>query len=212
MSLKFKHPMTCMVAGPTGCGKTMFVRKLLKHKHDMFDPPPQRIIWCYGVYQSGYADIMKENPNIEFVEGLPHNFETTINPKVHNLVVVDDLMDECGHDSKMSNLFTRGSHHRNLSVIFIVQNMYFKGKESRNISLNTQYLVFFKSPRDKSQITHLGRQLYPGNSKFVQEAYNDATLKPYGYLLVDLKPDTPEEYRLRTCVFPDELTIVYVKK
>ena len=115
-------------------------------------------------------------------------------------------------DSKMCALFTRGSHHRNLSVIFIVQNLFQKGKEARSISLNTQYLIFFKSPRDKSQIMHLGKQLYLGSSKFVQEAYHDATVKPYGYLLFDLKPDTPEEYRLRTNIFPDELTIVYVKK
>jgi len=28
---------------------------------------------------------------------------------------------------------------------------------------------------------------------------------PYGYLLVDLKPDQDERCRLRTCVFPGEL-------
>ena len=59
---------------------------------------------------------------------------------------------------------------------------------------------------------HLGRQLYPGNAKYVQEAYNDATRIPYGYLMIDLKPDTSEEYRLRTQIFPDELTVVYLKK
>ena len=71
---------------------------------------------------------MKENPSIEFVEGLPNNFESMIDPNVRNLVVVDDLMSECSQNSKMCSLFTRGSHHRNLSIFFLVQNMFFSRK------------------------------------------------------------------------------------
>ncbi|GFX28685.1 putative uncharacterized transposon-derived protein F54H12.3 [Trichonephila clavipes] len=52
--------------------------------------------------------------------------------------------------------------------------------------------------RDQSQITHLGRQLYPRKVKFFQECYADATSKPYGYLLIDLKPETDESLRVRT--------------
>jgi len=29
--MKFKHPFTCIVAGPTGSGKTSFVIKLLQN-------------------------------------------------------------------------------------------------------------------------------------------------------------------------------------
>jgi hypothetical protein len=54
--------------------------------------------------------------------------------------------------------------------------------------------------------------MYPNGSKSATEAFTDATEKPYGYLLVDLKPDTDEKYRLRTNVFPGEQTVVYVKK
>jgi hypothetical protein len=36
------------------------------------------------------------------------------------------------------------------------------------------------------------------------EAFKDATVKSYGYLMIDLTPDTPEEIRLRTRIFPDE--------
>lgn len=128
------------------------------------------------------------------------------------LIIVDDLMAECTKDANMTSLFTRGSHHRNLSVIFIVQNLFHAGKETRTISLNAQYLVIYKNPRDKSQITHLGRQLYPGQTKYVQEAYNDATKNPYGYLLIDLKANTLESHRLRTHIFPNEFTTVYVPK
>jgi len=48
--------------------------------------------------------------------------------------------------------------------------------------------------------------------KFAVEGYEDATSVPYGYLLVDLKPDQDERYRLRTNVFPGEMQPVYVRK
>jgi hypothetical protein len=87
-----------------------------------------------------------------------------------------------------------------------------KGKENRNISLNTHYLVLFKNPRDSAQIAHLGRQIFPERVKYFREAFADATSRPYGYLLVDLKTTTPDDLRLRTDIFPDKDTIVYVYK
>ena len=51
-----------------------------------------------------------------------------------------------------------------ICVICLVQNMFYQGKESRTMSLNTQYLVLFKSPRDKQQISILSRQMYPNRS------------------------------------------------
>ena len=80
------------------------------------------------------------------------------------------------------------------------------------MSLNAHYLVIFKNPRDQNQLATLARQMYPGKSKFLIEAFGDATSQPYGYLLIDLKPDTEERLRIRTNIFPDDTQIVYVRK
>ena len=74
------------------------------------------------------------------------------------------------------------------------------------------YIVVFKNPRDASQIATLARQMYPGKSQFLIDAFVDATAKPFGYLLIDLKPDTEEKYRVRTGIFPGELQFVYLPK
>ena len=69
------------------------------------------------------------------------------------------------------NLFTKGSHHRNLSVIYIVQNLFHQGKGNRSISLNSHYLVLFKNPRDKLQILTLAKQMYPSETAwFIKES------------------------------------------
>jgi len=167
-------PFTCVISGPTSSGKSVFVRRLLKHVKTIVDPPPGRILYCYGVYQK----IFSEMEDVEFNEGLPSldQFDGTNN----SLVIIDDLMHET--NDVVSKLFSRVSHHTNTSVIFITQNIFHPSKETRTIALNTQYLVLFKSVRDKSQIAYLARQIYPTRSKHMVEAYTDATSEPYSYL------------------------------
>ena len=58
----------------------------------MIDGAPENIVWCYGIYQSAYDDMQRNIPNITFVEGVPCDLESTINPSIRNLVVIDDLM------------------------------------------------------------------------------------------------------------------------
>jgi Ni2+-binding GTPase involved in maturation of urease and hydrogenase len=72
---------------------------------------------------------------------------------------LDDQMSETSRDKRIMNLFTKGSHHRNLSVIFLLQNLFYQRKITRTMSLNTQYLVLFKNPRGKLQILTLGKQI-----------------------------------------------------
>ena len=159
MDPRWQHPFTCIVAGPTGCGKTTFVARLLRNASAMIDPPPERVTWYYGEWQAGYKNL--DIPNMRLEEGLPTSFD---NGK-RGLVVLDDLMAET--DSRVTNLFTKKSHHSDTSVIYLVQNLFSKNKESRTISLNAQYMIVFKNPRDSSQLANLARQMYPGRGAFV---------------------------------------------
>lgn len=192
-----------IVSGPTGCGKSYFIKDIITHKQEMFSVVPDKVVWFYGIYQSLY-DEMK---GVDFVEGLPTNYRNLLG--TNTLFIIDDLMIECGGDKRLSQLFTKGSHHLNLSVIFITQNFFHKGREMREITLNAHYLTLCKNRRDLSQIAILGRQLYPRHLKFFMEAYEDATKKPFSYLFIDLRSETPEEIRLRTQILPNQIQYVY---
>jgi hypothetical protein len=130
---------------------------------------------------------------VEFKEGCPEMSDFSDNKRV--LVIIDDLMSECG--SEISKLFTKGSHHRNLSVCFLMQNFFHQSKEIRTITLNAHYIILFKNPRDKQQIATLARQMY-GNrdAQVMEQAFVMATNEPHGYLLVDLKQSTPDHLRV----------------
>jgi len=204
MTLPLSHPFTGIVCGPTGCGKTRWIFRLIENADKIIVPKPSKILYCYGEYQTLFAKYSQ----VEFNEGLPDI--SKFDGKEPTLLIIDDLMDET--NANVEKIFTRMSHHRNISVLYIAQNMFPKNKHARTISLNAHYMVLFKNPRDAGQFAVLARQMYPSGSQFAMEAYKDATDLPYGYLLVDLKPDTDERFRLRTNIFPEELTHVYLKK
>ena len=208
MDPRFKHPFTAVLAGPTGSGKTEFIKKLLTNIKALITPVPHTILVCYGEWQAAYNDMKQYGLNIEFTEGLP-NFDTLTGgePK---LIIIDDLMGET--NEQITRLFTKGSHHKNISVIHIVQNLLSKNKEQRTINLNCHYMILFKNPRDSSQIIHLAKQMYPRNVQFMQEAYKLATSNPFSYLLVDLKQDTPENLRLRSDIFQSAQTVYVPRK
>ena len=162
-----------------------------------------KIIWSYGEWQPAYQSLLDK---ADFVQGLPDLPLYSAEPL---LLVIDDQMH--GVDQRISSLFTKGSHHRNLSVIYIVQNLFDQHKEHRTISLNAHYLVIFKNPRDGSQIVHLSKQMYPGKTHYVRQAFALATRQAHGYLVVDLKQNTPEGMRLRSHIFPGDRQEVYVE-
>lgn len=199
MVFRFKHPFTCIIAGPTQSGKTHFTFELLHHLSSLIQPMPNNVIWCYGEHQEKLRELPE---NVRLTEGL--SGLDMIDPSKRNLLILDDLMHEVGNMQEIAELFTKGSHHRNLSVIIIVQNLFHQGKIMRTISLNAHYMILFKNPRDASQVRYLAAQLFPGKSSFLTDAYKQATSRAHGYLLLDLTQSTPDHQRVLSHILPSE--------
>ena len=51
----------------------------------------------------------------------------------------------------------------------------------------------------------LARQINPGRVQEFMRSYEDATSRPHGYLMLDLKPTTDDQQRLKTNVLPGEI-------
>jgi len=117
MTLNLQNPFILIVAGPSGCSKSTFVIRLLECKEKLCDIVLKNIVWIHT--ENNAPHYLK---NVSFVKGVP-DFENPEN--VPTLIVFDDWM-YSSYSSKVSELFNKGSLHRNINLILITQNLFTK--------------------------------------------------------------------------------------
>ena len=209
MPTEFFHPSTFMVAGPTQCGKTSFVIRLLRNADSLFSVPPKRIFWLYKDRRAAPVEELAGLP-ISFVQGVDPDFKKRAfsGPDLPpTIVVIDDLMTDMANSKMLEELFVEGSHHANATVIYIVQNLFQRSPKHRTAAINSHYLALFNMPRDYSQVARVGQQM---RRKYFMAVYEDAiNSRDHGYLLVDCRSDTDDRRRLRTGVLPGEESCIY---
>ena len=156
-------PTTVMVVGPKGCGNTELdpVQNIAFGQSVL--PAPTRIKYYYGAWQKRFAEVEAAfDPRFEFVEGLSV-FDDLPGGSEHTVTVIDDLMEEVTKSKTVMDIFTKHSHHRNMTVLLLVQKLYGRTHNTRVISQNAHLMILFKNPRNTSSVQTLGRQMYPGN-------------------------------------------------
>ena len=209
--LVFKHPFNSMIAGPTSSGKTVFTTRILDNRDAMIDPKIEEIIWCYGIESPQLPKLKERFPAIlKLHKGLP-DLDKFQSGGVNRLLVLDDLMNET-RGNTVANLFSKGAHHMNMSVIYIVQNVFNQNREMRNIFLNSMYKVLFNNPSDMTQLTTLNSRMFPGSTNFLKDIMKQVSKKSHPYITLDLHPDTPDDLRVRSHIFPEEHNSVYLPR
>ena len=98
------------------------------------------------------------------MEGLPV-YDDLPGGSEHTVMVIDDLLEEVSKSKTAMDIFTKHSHHKNMTVLFVVQKLYGRTHNTRVISQNAHLMILFENPRDASSVQTLGRQMYPGNHK-----------------------------------------------
>lgn len=214
-SMKLKSPAGYFLAGPTSSGKSHFLARLISCKNEMFDVPPVQVYYAYKEWQPKLFGQMQARDGVKFHRGLPTEEKmkewSQLAGRQHIALILDDLQHDVGKNQQIAIAFAVTSHHCNISLFFVSQNLFPQSRYSRDLVLNCHYLILFSSKRDKLQVSNIGKQLCPGQSRYFLTAYEDAmSMKPYNYLLVDLHPCTAKEHMLRTSIFPGELTVVFL--
>ena len=125
-AFQFHTPSSLLIAGPSGCGKTVFTTKLLLENGDLFQQTPKSIHYCYGSWQDGFQKLKKGG--VKFHEGIPESEQLPRWFPGGGVLVLDDLMDEGDNDKRVLDLFTKHSHHRNITVLYLCQDLFPNGK------------------------------------------------------------------------------------
>ena len=174
MSFKLEHTFTLILPRPSSCGTSTYVIRIIECRELFCNIVFENIVWCHSENNAPHL-----LTNVLFVKVVPgiENSE-----KVPKLLVLDDLMDSA-YSTKVSELFTKGSHHRTISLVPITQKLFHQSLSSRVFSLNSKYIVVLEPQR---QDLHLARQGYPESISSFHKTYLDFCKNPHTYLLLDL--------------------------
>jgi len=138
---------------------------------------------------------------MKYNEAVPENFRGGGGKPC--LVILDDLLNDF-YSEQVCDLFMRGSHHRNISVIIITQNLFHQGRKCRDTSLIAHYLFALKNVRDKKQFVYLAQQVYPEDSLVLYNAYLDVTNRTHECIILDQTQDRDDGLRFRINIFPTQ--------
>lgn len=201
MTCPLKANFALCIAGPSGSGKSHLCVDLLNNAKQVFDVEFDKIYWVLGDANAEPENLIIP---VEYIYGMPNEFSNdTGRPQ---LFVLDDSMFE-SQTKNVANLFTRGCHHQNISVIYITQNIFHQSRYSRDISLNFSHLCLMNNPRDRTQFKYLARQLYE-NPRELEKVYKNVCSTPFSYLFIDLTQNTHNLLRFRTDILnPNYLTV-----
>ena len=132
---------------------------------------------------------MEEKHTIKVIKGLDFDKMDTSKP---SLLVVDDLI-LSGKNKDMAEMFILGSHHNQISVFYITQNLFPNCPLFRLMNSNSHYFILFNSQRHYRQINTLAQQMFCGKDlKRVTNAYLRSSKQQRGFILLSLVPEIPK--------------------
>ena len=185
---KIEKPFRMIIGGGSGTGKTFFTQKLVNENH--FSTPFDKIVYCYPEYliesPVEFDQIVDYRPglgDLEYFASLPKN----------TLIIYDDLMNECGNSKDIMKLFSVIARKRQLSIIFLVQNLFDKSQQFRNIRLNATHLVMFKFYAAQDVQFRLLRDL--GMQGLVsKQSLTRVFAAPYAYIMLNIHPNRQSSF------------------
>ena len=202
------EPGTSMIlSGPSNSGKMTFAVNLMRYRKVLYDAEISKII-IVSPHSQPIFDKLKETENVDIINELPDYEEISNMADLHQseglILLLDDIMQDMSSKLNLSKIFTQLCHHKQLTCILSVQNLFFQNNEYKNMVLNCSYLCLFRVPGDKRQISIIGGRMFPGKAGRFVDAFEKATQLPYSYMFIDYRQKTRNFMRLKKDILPTD--------
>ena len=193
MPVKFLANHNTIIFGQTGAGKTHFILEIIRRK--LILPFPKNVFYMYKVEQTFMKSWNeKENTPIKFIQGLDFDEVDTSQP---SMLIIDDLI--LSTNNNVAEMFILGSHHKQISLFFITQNLFPNCNIFRVMSANAHYFVLFHNQRHFRQIMTLARQVFVGvDVQRIVNCYKRASETQRGFIILCFAPSLPNELTVLT--------------
>ena len=124
--IKWSCPFAGIISVPSLCGKTSFIFEMIKHREQLFDVVPDRVVYVCRMRKKAFEN----THGIEFVFGADSVLDGSIvfDPTRNDLLILDDVMQEVSEAKRAASLFARDMRHKNVTVCFVLQNLFKQGR------------------------------------------------------------------------------------
>ena len=208
-SFKLKTPLIMSVVGPSQCGKSFFISKLIENREDMFTSQFDRIIYCIPeslAHRSNpvFTRIKNSFSSAELVYGIPSisKLNLDLNTSSPSLLVIDDQMTEFLNSKEMLDLTIIKCHHFQISCIWSSHNMFSPSRFGKTQQRNVNYQVLFYNRMEKNELKIISLHLTPNFPSFLESNFE---------FLLDKFPEAKSHYLLIDGHFRSQIPIFYVR-
>lgn len=208
MDIRVRNPCSFIFSGPTKAGKTHRVFRFLEFAKLIFKKPEcaKHVIYFYNVWTDEFEkhkhlvhDWIQESPTLEVIVDKCEPFKD----KGGSIVIVDDYGSDIAKELKQ--VFTVHSHHLNINIFLLVQNLFPNDNFYRELSRNATHTLVFPNNRDKKQLQCFASQVFPGGSSQILDICTQMEEEnPYGYIWFDFDQKTVKYLRIKANMLPDE--------
>lgn len=208
IQLKKKFPLhsRIQITGSSNSGKSVVVKNLIQFRDEMFEGPSiDTVLFFYMVKDDTNHRLIRDMvSNVKFYQGLgildsvlkEHELEAQDRGII---VVLEDLQLEAFRSKDVALLFTAHAHHLPLSaVLYTTQSPYQRNAPFQAlINRNLTHLICTNSPRLRSVLPFIGRELDPRNPDRILRIFDEALSgkhgEPFPLLLVDMTASDPNQ-------------------
>jgi len=219
------YPFSAMIVGSSGSGKSTWVRNLIKNwQHAVPNSKGlKRLRLVYSVYQEIYDDLisyLSSDCIVETMSEIPlEKFKSDEYWEMPNgddqILILDDIMAKALNNRDlaeiMETLYTIRSHHNSLALISCAQDLFRSNQSIRSCLRNTNYIIITPSFQNMTLLVSLQKQLFAGKPGILTEAAKLAfEVDEQGYLVLDSTVGCNPNYRIKSGLFPNQLSVAYV--
>ena len=179
-------PSSVIIAGTSGSGKSELVEQWLRYQN-VFQVKPKTLVYAYDRWQARF-DRMQKKDGLRFHCGLPDPSHLTkwFGPTSGGVLLLDDLMEEGGQDKRVLDLFTKDSHHRNITVLYLTQDLFPLANSPRQLIAMPITLWPSKTHGIKRAYGPFYCKPFPDRWRQVLRLFKRVTSRPFEYLMLDV--------------------------